>query len=654
MKGQKRLAWNGLVLFSCIAISQAAFLDVVKKPKDLITHGLTGIVGDVIEAKNNLTDKLNHVSPNILGPIADALDPDWLIGINYTRWAMDLDDALTEGDTTLWVKRVSKMFDVPRVIEEMKTSKQSKATCLACKFAVNLGRSMIKSGKSDEEVLALVGQVCTTLNIQSKRVCEGVMALIGVDVVEAVKKSDMRPAQVCSFLLGDACLNGYDARHDWKLNIQMKDHALSHPTSPPPKDAPLIKILQISDTHFDPYYEEGANAECGEPLCCRGTDGEPKSKEAAAGKWGDYRKCDAPLHLIENALKHISETHKDIDYVYWTGDLPPHDIWNQSREENLMNLRTNAALMDKYFKGVPILPSVGNHESCPVDSFAPAGSPSRKSMSWLYDELDKEWSRWLPASCSESIRRGAFYSLLLKPGFRVISVNGNYCSRNNFFLLWNSTDPLGELGWLERELAAAEASGERVHVIGHVPPGGPDCLKVWSRNYYEIISRYEGTVMAQFFGHTHFDEFEVFYDAKTLKRPLGVGYISPSLTPWENVNPAYRIYYVDGDRPQSSRVIVDHETWKMNLDEANQNDNPVWYKAYNARSAYNMSSLLPQDWDDLIRRMTTDRDLFETYHRNYYRNSPVRPKCDDRCRRKLLCDLRSGRSHDRDNLCHDL
>lgn len=66
--------------------------------------------------------------------------------------------------------------------------------------------------------------------------------------------------------------------------------------------------------------------------------------------------------------------------------------------------------------------------------------------------------------------------------------------------------------------------------------------------------RYEATVMAQFFGHTHYDEFEVFYDIDDFNRPLSVGYIAPSITPWENVNPAYRIYYVDGDRPYSTRV----------------------------------------------------------------------------------------------------
>ena len=110
-------------------------------------------------------------------------------------------------------------------------------------------------------------------------------------------------------------------------------------------------------------------------------------------------------------------------------------------------------------------------------------------MSWLYDQLDAEWSRWLPSDTSETIRQGAFYSAIVKPGFRIISVNGNYCSKNNFWLLLNSTDPAGELAWLVRELEAAESKGEKVHIIGHVPPGQPDCLKVWSKNYYNIIDR---------------------------------------------------------------------------------------------------------------------------------------------------------------------
>lgn len=92
----------------------------------------------------------------------------------------------------------------------------------------------------------------------------------------------------------------------------------------------------------------------------------------------------------------------------------------------------------------------------------------------------------------------------------------NYCNNKNWWLLLNSTDPATELQWFIYELQSAEFSNEKVHILGHIPPGHPDCLKVWSRNYYEIIARYESTITAQFFGHTHYDEFEVFYDPKDL------------------------------------------------------------------------------------------------------------------------------------------
>lgn len=82
----------------------------------------------------------------------------------------------------------------------------------------------------------------------------------------------------------------------------------------------------------------------------------------------------------------------------------------------------------------------------------------------------------------------------------------------------NSTDPMSQLQWLINELQMAEAANEKVHIIGHIPPGSEDCLKTWSHNYYEIVARYENTIAAQFFGHTHHDEIEVFYDPNDLSK----------------------------------------------------------------------------------------------------------------------------------------
>ena len=56
--------------------------------------------------------------------------------------------------------------------------------------------------------------------------------------------------------------------------------------------------------------------------------------KAPIHRWGDLRKCDTPLRTIEAMYKHIA-AHHTIDLIYWTGDLPPHDIWNQSRDGNV-------------------------------------------------------------------------------------------------------------------------------------------------------------------------------------------------------------------------------------------------------------------------------------------------------------------------------
>jgi sphingomyelin phosphodiesterase len=53
----------------------------------------------------------------------------------------------------------------------------------------------------------------------------------------------------------------------------------------------------------------------------------------------------------------------------------------------------------------------------------------------------------------------------------------------------NSTDPVDELKWLIFELQSSELAQEKVHIIGHIPPGHADCMATWSRNYNKIISR---------------------------------------------------------------------------------------------------------------------------------------------------------------------
>jgi sphingomyelin phosphodiesterase len=55
--------------------------------------------------------------------------------------------------------------------------------------------------------------------------------------------------------------------------------------------------------------------------------------------------------------------------------------------------------------------------------------------------------------------------------------------------VYNVKDPGGQLAWLIEELSKAERRNQSVHIVGHVPPAGAICNKVWSRNFYNIVSR---------------------------------------------------------------------------------------------------------------------------------------------------------------------
>lgn len=412
-----------------------------------------------------------------------------------------------------------KYFNLQQVAFELETSVMSQVSCTACKAGAGLLQHYIRTGKSKDEIIKTIYQYCVNLKIQSPRVCEGVSQLFGVEVIYVLKRVTIGPEEICSFIIGDACGDIYNPYHEWEVDFPPVPKPEIRELPLPKDTVPVFKVLHLSDTHFDPYYAEGSNADCNEPLCCRLTNGRPTTPNGAAGKWGDYRKCDTPQRTVDHMLNHIADTHSDIDFIIWTGDLPPHDVWNQTKEENLKVLKETVKQMSEKFPGIPIFPALGNHESAPVNSFPPPYVQQvDSSIAWLYDELDLQWRRWLPASVSHTVRRGAFYSVLVRPGYRIISLNMNYCNNKNWWLLLNSTDPATELQWFIYELQSAEFANEKVHVIGHIPPGHSDCLKVWSRNYYKIVSRYESTIVAQFFGHTHFDEFEVFYDPHDLSR----------------------------------------------------------------------------------------------------------------------------------------
>ena len=97
----------------------------------------------------------------------------------------------------------------------------------------------------------------------------------------------------------------------------------------------------------------------------------------------------------------------------------------------------------------------------------------------------------------------------------------------------------------------------------------------WGRELARVASRFENTVVGQFYGHTHQDEFIVFYEPEASARATNVAFISPSVATWTNLNPSYRIFTSDSNthvrhgtphfshqiRPSSNSGIFIHFTF---------------------------------------------------------------------------------------------
>ncbi|XP_061754541.1 sphingomyelin phosphodiesterase [Nerophis ophidion] len=521
-------------------------------------------------------------------------------------------------------------------------------SCRVCQGLFIILDVALLSDANEERVARAVGEACIRLHLADEQVCHEITELFRSDFIRALEQSLLWPKEACALLVGPSC-GKFDIYAPWNITLPKTPKPPVKPLATPTPGSPQSRVLFLTDIHWDKEYLNGTAADCKEPLCCRNDSNASLWRRREAGYWGTYSKCDLPLRTVENLLENVART-GPWDWVYWTGDIPAHNVWSQTRKQQLSELRVITRLIQKHLgRNVTVYPAIGNHESTPVNSFPPPFVHGNRSSAWLYDAMADEWAPWLPQHALKTLRYGGFYTVEIQPGLRVVSLNMNFCARENFWLMVNATDPANQLLWLVHVLQTSEDKGEKVHIIGHIPPGL--CLGSWSWNYYHILNRYESTITGQFFGHTHFDEFQMFYDGETMTRPVGVAFIAPSVTTYINLNPSYRVYYVDGNYPNSSRLVLDHETYILNLTEANHKagepgrpeQNPKWTLLYRATKAYGLASLFPSDWEGLIRTFITEDRLFQKFW--YFRHKGhVSAPCKDTCKTTILCFLRSGRS----------
>ncbi|CAF4957422.1 unnamed protein product, partial [Rotaria sp. Silwood1] len=510
-----------------------------------------------------------------------------------------------------------------------------------CRYSKTVYRAMnLSLGQVDQNESSLMEklgiELCQYLHLADDAVCSGMIKEYNYVLNEILRYSPLSTYEICGVAF--YCIRQADIPAlQWNVTIPPPTKSLLF-SKDDLSSTSTYSVLHLADLHIDREYKPGSNANCGRPLCCR--DGIPKSGDLGAGFWGDYRTCDIPQWTAESMLKYIAENEEQIDFIYFTGDIAPHDVWQQTQDKDLEEISFTTRLLKQTFPEKKIYPCVGNHET------APPGLFSTVNMSWLYSNLAFQWINQfgLDEQTRDTILKGGYYTTIIAPKFRLISLNMNYCSEENYWLFINSTDPLGQLQWLIQWLQYAEENQEKVHIIGHQPPRM--CMVSFSWAYYSIVNRYQKTITGQFFAHTHFDEFMLFYNETDSKQPISVAYIAPSFTTYPNVNPGYRMFTIDSE---NSAFVLDHRTVILNLTATNLYNSTKFVEEYSAKSAYSLKDLSPQEWNNFVLRLENDIDgeTMGLVYEFFMKSSTPGNACDRICRMTLInCNLKTARAQD--------
>ncbi|CAH2244198.1 jg7438 [Pararge aegeria aegeria] len=420
-----------------------------------------------------------------------------------------------------------------------------------------------------------------------------------------------------------------------------------------------------------------------------------KRDTSPAGFWGDYRNCDTPYWAYDDVIKRIASAHRNVDVVYYMGDSIDHHVWETTYDLiKEINSYTIDVMRQEFGDNVTIIPTIGNHESQPTNQFAPITVKGDKlNTTWLYDSLARKWDFYLTEEAKASVRKLGAFSILIRPGLRAISVNTNVAYKLNWWLVYDPSDAKKHLDWLveqlhEAELAGekvhilahippgvddlthtwtreynrivnrwlvydpsdakkhldwlveqlheAELAGEKVHILAHIPPGVDDLTHTWTREYNRIVNRFSATIAAEFNGHTHSDEFKIFYSTED-GSPINVAWGAGSASTYTNYNLNYKIATFDPTTFEPLNIA----NYIYNLTEANLSpgNRPRWFQLYDVKNSFGLSDISAKSMDKLVKGMVTDKSfLLAMYSAFFSKLSDSQPYCDDECKIDKVCN----------------
>jgi sphingomyelin phosphodiesterase acid-like 3 len=339
-------------------------------------------------------------------------------------------------------------------------------------------------------------------------------------------------------------------------------------TDTPANNSKGFPVVVFSDVHFNPFYDPTlftklVAADAGQWAGIFET-----SSIQAPSPWGS----DTNYPLLALALSRIKQNLGASPIIIYTGDILGHyfpqtffSLYGSKNPPDAADIAAMQAFADKTVAfimdqvrasvgNIPVMFAVGNS-----DSYLGALPES----SFLSNTAELFYTKFLNGTADHqaflnTFKAGGYYSAE-PPGTNLIVIGLNTVIFNAEFGDNEKSAVDAELSWLDTQLASAMASGKKVWLLMHIPPGADisttagqldsnghlaSATMMWNQDYQasflQIYSKYPGLITLTLAAHTHMDEYRILSPSDVLE-------ITPAISPVFGNNPAFRVFTFDRD-----------------------------------------------------------------------------------------------------------
>lgn len=430
------------------------------------------------------------------------------------------------------------------------------------------------------------------------------------------------------------------------MNIRTTIHAASLAfaamLATPPALADSGSFVQVSDIHFNPFDP---------PLRARALADMPIGDWTAyfaadptqrLARWGE----DTNHGLLATSLAELAKAATGADFVLVTGDLIAHrfpdnvehvfGFAQRSKANDAFAVKTTLFVAESLraaAAGKPVFVTLGNNDSsCGDYETEPGGSYLAETREAVRSLAGTER---VAADFDETYLAGGYYAAAhpTLPDTTILVLDDTLWSvrYRNACGTTGLEGANAMMGWLEKQLAAAQAAGRKVWLAHHMPIGFdafatihnkaascqasivPMLAEPYASQLVALLARYGGsTITASFSGHIHHDDYRLLRDATGTV--TGAEKVVPAISPIYGNNPGFHIFRYD----RASGVLSDFSTrYLANLATAQDPASADWQEEYVFSAAYGAKGFSAAAVETLWKTFAAQGGADATFRRLY-------------------------------------